>query len=111
MDHHAGAVDVRHPQIGAFLQAPSARVNQREADSITPPADAAKKLSHFGDGEDDRQLLLRRGPHDPKDGPATVERVLVEKAEAADGDGHGVAGVVLDTLEVEEVLTKFFLRD
>ena len=37
--------------------------------------------------------------------------MLVEKADAADGDGHGVAGVVLEVLEVEEVLTKFFLRD
>jgi hypothetical protein len=39
------------------------------------------------------------------------ERILVEGADAAYGDGHGVAGVVLAVLEVEEVLAQFCLGD
>jgi hypothetical protein len=37
--------------------------------------------------------------------------VCVEKLEAAQGDGTGTTGVVLDVLEIEEVVTEFFLRD
>ena len=48
--------------------------------------------------------------HDAEDVPVAVEGLLVAEANAADGDGHGVAGVVFDILEEEEVLPQLFLR-
>jgi hypothetical protein len=37
--------------------------------------------------------------------------VLIEKLDAAQGDGTGTARVVLDVLEIEAVGTAFLLRD
>ena len=82
-----------------------------ETNSVAWQSEALENLAHFGDAEDDGQLLFGHRPHDAKDGPATVERVLVEKADAADGDGHGVAGVMLDVLEIEKILAQFFLAE
>ena len=50
--------------------------------------------------------MTRSRPHDAKDGPVAVERLLIEKADPTDGDGHGVAGIVLDVLDEEEVLAQ-----
>ena len=37
-----------------------------------------------------------------------VQHPLKEKPVATDSDGHGVAGVMLEVLEIEEVLAQFF---
>ena len=48
-------------------------------------SDEGENFAHLGDAEDDGQFLFRRRAHDAEDGPAPVERVLVEEADAADG--------------------------
>jgi hypothetical protein len=94
----------------AFLQAQTAGVDGAEANSIARQSDAGKELAHFGEAEDYRQLLLRRRAHDVEGGPLFLQRVLKEKLEATDGDGHGVAGVMFDILDEEKVLAQFLPR-
>ena len=103
------AVDVGDLQMGAFLQAQAAGVDGGQTDLVARQSDAAENLAHFRAAEDDGQFLFRRRAHDVEDGPVSVERLLVEEPDAADGDGHGVAGVMFDVLEKEEVLAQFFL--
>jgi hypothetical protein len=111
VNHLPGAVDVGDAQIGSFLQTQAAGVDGAETNFVTRQSDVTENLTHLCEAEDDGQLLLRRRTHDAEDGPATVERLFVEESDPADGDGHRVAGVVFDVLEMEEVLPQFFLAD
>ena len=78
-------------QMRAFLQAQAAGVDGGQTNFVARQSDAAKNLAHFREAEDDGQLLFRGRTHDAEDGPVTVERLLVEEPDAADGDGHGRA--------------------
>ena len=83
----------------------------RETDLVTRPADESKNPAHFLGAEDDGQFLLWRRPHDAEDVPVATERIFIEETNTANGDGHGVAGVVFDILEEEKVLAQFCLAD
>src|SRR5229473_7580102 len=61
--------------------------------------------------ENDGEFLFRRWAHEVEGGPLFFQGALKKELDAADGDGHGVAGVMLDVLEVKEVLPQFFLAD
>jgi len=89
----------------------TSRVDGAEANLVTRQSNAGRKLTHFGDVEDDGQLLFGRRAHDVKRGPLFLQCVLKEKLESTDGDGHGVAGVMFDILDEEKVLAQFFLAD
>ena len=109
VNHHAPAVDVREAQIGSFLQPQPAGVDGGETNSVARQSHLSENLSHFREAEDDRQLLLRRRSQDAQDGPRAVEGLFVEELDAAEGDGHRVAGVMFDILDEEEVLAQLFL--
>ncbi len=109
VNHHAGAVDVSPAQIRSLLQTQAAGVDGAETNSVARQSHVRENLSHFRDAEDDRQLLLRRRSHNAEDGPRAVECLFVEELDASEGDGHGVAGVMFDILEEEEVLAQLFL--
>jgi len=55
--------------------------------------------------------MLRRRAHDIEERPVSVERLLKEEPDSAQGDGGRVARVMFDVDEVEEVLAEFFLGD
>ena len=98
----AGAVDVCEVQISALLQLQAARVDGREADFLAWQLKPAENLAHFGAIEDDGQFLFRGGPHNAKDGPLRLERLLIAEADATDGNGHGGARIMFAVLEEEE---------
>ena len=47
---------------------------------------------HF-DSHDDGQFLLGRGAHRVEDGPLFIRRLFIEEPDAADGNGHRMAGI------------------
>ena len=55
--------------------------------------------------------MLLGWPHEGQRSPFPLERMFVEELDAAQCDGAGAAGGVLDVLEVEEVVAQFFLCD
>src|SRR5215813_1470868 len=95
----------------AFLQAQTTAVDGGEANLVTRQSDVGKEVEHFGEAEDDGQLLFRRRAHDVEGGPFFLQRVLKEELEPTDGNGHGVARVMFDILDKEKVLAQFFLAD
>jgi hypothetical protein len=95
--------DWRHPV--------AAGVDGLETDLVAWQSGAGENLTHLFFAEDDGQFLFRRRAHDAEDGPITIERVLLEKADATDGNGHRGAGVMFAVLEMEEVLAQFFFAD
>jgi hypothetical protein len=107
----ASAVDLWDLKMGAFLKAQTAGVDRREADPVAQESDTAEKLSNFFDAEDDWKLFLAWGANKGEGGPRSAEGLLEEELDAAERDCARTAGVVLDILEIEEVLSEFFLRD
>jgi len=59
----------------------------------------------------DRQLLLPWRSYEVERRELSVQRLLVEKLDPADRDGRGGSRVLLDILDVQEILSKFFLAD
>jgi hypothetical protein len=111
MHQPASAVDIWDLQMGAFLKAQTARGDGCEADPVAQESDTAENPSHFLTAEDDRQLFLAWGANKGKGRPFSGERMLEEKLDPTQCDGAGAAGVFLDMLEVEEILSAFFLGD
>jgi hypothetical protein len=93
--------------MSAFLQAQTTGIDGGQTNLVTQHSDATKKLAHLLAAEDHGQLLVRGRTHDAEDGPVTIERLLVEEPDAANGDGHGVARVMFDVLGEKEVLPQF----
>ena len=106
-----GAVDVTDLEVSAFLQAQSTGIDGGETSPIAKQSDLRENLSHFFPAEDDGQLLFSRRAHQLERGQRTLEGVLVEELQAAQGDGGAAAGPVLDVLDVEKVLPQFFVAD
>ncbi len=92
-----------------FLQAQAAGVDGRETNFVTWQSHARQNLAHFREAEDDGQLLFRGRTHDAEDGPRAVEGLFVAELNAAEGDGHRVAGVMFDILDEEKVLAQLLL--
>jgi hypothetical protein len=93
------------------LQPQSARVDCPQTDSVAWQSDAAQYLSDFVWSEDHREFLLARRSDEVEDGPLSVQSLLEEELDAANGDGAGGPRPLLDILDVEEVLSEFFLGD
>jgi hypothetical protein len=66
---------------------------------------------HFFDAEDHRQLLLARRSNQFKRGKLSLERFIAEELDAADGDRRSGSRVLLDILDVQQILSEFFLSD
>ena len=111
MNEAASAVDVADLKVSAFLQAQSAGVEGGETSPIAKPSDLRENLSHFFPAEDDGQLLFARRAYQLECGERTLEGVLVEELQAAQGDGGAAARPVFDILNVEKVLPQFFVVD
>jgi len=111
VNHYPGTVEVGDLQMRPFLQAQTTGVDGGETDFVARQSNQSQKLSHFGHTEDDRQLPFGGWADDVESGPLLIQGVLKEELEPADGDGHSVARVVFDILQIEEVLAQLFLGD
>jgi hypothetical protein len=111
VEAHARRVDVSDLQVGAFLEAQATGRDGGETHPVARSFEVGQKGSALCDTEDDRERLFAWGSDKGPRGPCLLPGVLIEKLEAAQGDGTGTARVVLDILEIAKVVTKFFLRD
>jgi hypothetical protein len=111
MNQQASAVDIGDLKMGAFPKAQTAGVDGGEADPVAQESDTAENPVHLLTAEDDRQLFLAWGANKGEGRPLSGERMLEEKLDPAQGDGARAAGVLLDMLEVEEILSELFLGD
>jgi hypothetical protein len=68
-------------------------------------------LSHFFPTEHDGEFPFSRGANDLKRGQGPLQGVFVEELEAAQGDGGAAARPVFHILDVEKVLSQFFVID
>ena len=105
------AVQVCDLEVGTFLEAEAAGVDRGETSLVARQSDVAEDEADLLGAEDDGQLLLAGSAQDGEERPVAVKRLLEEELDAADGDGGGAAGVMLDVHEEEEVLAEFFLSD
>jgi hypothetical protein len=67
--------------------------------------------THLLDTQDDWELLLAWGAYKGQRGPFSLEGLLVEELDAAQRNGACAPRVVLDGLNIEEIVTQFFLCD
>jgi hypothetical protein len=111
MEHHPGTIDIPDLKLRPFLEPQTAGVDGRETDSVGWNYDEAEKLVNLLDAENGRKLFLAGRANEVQGRQVLVEGVLVEELDAAQGDGEGTAGVFLDILEMEEILSQFFLGD
>lgn len=85
--------------------------DRREADAVDRGAHGGEDGPHLVAAQDDRELLLARGPGHLEHGPRATERLLVEELDAAEGDRVCPSRDVLDRAQVNEVLTDLFFRE
>ena len=83
----ASAVDVADLKVSAFLQAQSTGVEGGQTSPIAQQSDLRENLSDFFPAQDDGQFLFARRAHQLECGERTLESVLVEELQAAQGDG------------------------
>ena len=97
--------------MGALLEAQATGVNRGEADARAEQAGTAEHRSHLFEAQDHGQFLLARGADNAEGGPVSVEGVLEEELDATQGNRARAPRVLLDILDVEEILSEFFLGD
>jgi len=112
VQEHALGVNVADLQIQALAQAQAAGVDGDQGDPVIEGRDGGENATDLGGGQDDRELELGVGS-DELDlrGPGSVEGLLPEQLDGADGLGRTGAGEAPFGLEVEEVLAQFLGGD
>ena len=105
----AGTVDIRHLQLDTFLQTQATGANGTQADPVVRPSQAAQDAAHFLAAENDRQLVLAWRPHKAQRRPRSLQGMLVEELDTAQSHRASIARSLFLVLQVEEVLTEFFL--
>lgn len=111
VNHHSSRVNGSHLKMSAFLESQPARVDSSQTGSIARQADERENQPDFIAREDDGELLFARRANQFEGSESFVEGMLVEELDTADCDGGSGARVVLDVLEVEEVLSEFFVSN
>ena len=112
VQEHALGVDVADLEVQTLAQAQAAGVDGDQGDPVIEGRDSGEDATDLGGGQDDRELELGVGA-DELDlrGPGTVEGLLPEQLDGADGLGGTGAGEAPFGLEVEEVLAQFLGAD
>ncbi len=105
------AVDVADLQADAFLQPQPAGVDGGQADAIRRAVHTGQDLTDLGGTKHRRQFLLVGRADQVEGGPVAPQGVLEEELDAAQRQGRGAAGDVLDVVEVEEVLAEVLFAD
>jgi hypothetical protein len=111
VDHPPRAVDIRNPKMSSLLKAQTAGIDGREAGPVALKPDEAENLENLIMAENNGKLLLAGRANQVKSREVSVENLLEEELDAAQGNGRGRAGEFLDILEKEKVLSELFLRD
>ncbi len=111
VDHQARAIDICNAKMSPFLKPQTAGIDGRETDAVTLKPDEAENLENFIMAEDDGKPLLTRRANQVESGQVSVENLLEEELDAAQGNGRRRAGEFLDILEKEKVLSELFLGD
>jgi hypothetical protein len=97
--------------MGPLLKPETTGGERGEAHAGARQSHAAEKLADLFETEDHRQLFLAWRSHKTPGGPVAVEGLLEEELDAAQRDRARTAGVLLDILEGEAVLSEVFLTD
>jgi hypothetical protein len=111
LDQLASAVDILHVEMGAFLQAQTTGVERGEAHAVARQSHAAEQPADLFEAEDHGQFFLPWRAHKAQGSPVSVEGLFEEELDAAQRDRARTAGVLLDMLDVQEILSEFFLGD
>jgi hypothetical protein len=111
MDHHAGAIDIGDFEMESFLKSQAAGVHGGEIGMVVGGLDVGKNASDFFDAQDSREATFILGSKDTEDVPTAVKHVLVEEADTAVADAHGLGGPSVDVFAVEEVVLEFLLGE
>ena len=111
VNHPARAIDILNLKMSSFQEPQTTGINRREASPITLQPDEAENPTNLLRAQDDRKLLFASRANKVENGEVSLESVLEEKLDTAKSNGDAAAGVFLDILEIEEILSKLFLRD
>lgn len=112
VQEHPLGVNVADLEPQAFAQTQAAGVDADQTDAVVQEGHASQETAHFGGAQDDRQFELGIGTNQlDLGGPGTLEGFLPEEFDGAEGLGGGLAGDLLDGLEVKEVLAELLGRD
>src|SRR6185503_13323988 len=108
VQHSSRAVDVSHPNVSAFLQSQAARIDSRKTDSIPRQSHSLEYPQHLFHAQDHWQLLLALRSYKFERREVSVQRFLIEELDPADRDCRRGSRVLLDSLDVQEILSEFF---
>jgi hypothetical protein len=111
VEHHPGAIDILDLKLSSLLKPQTAGIDSREADAVDWNLDEAENPANLIGAEDDRQLFLAGRANKAQSGQVLVESMLEEELDAAQSDSERTARVFLDILEMEEILSQFFVSD
>lgn len=112
MQEHAFGIDVAHVDVKTFVQAQTAGIDGGQTDTMVEKGNVIEQAAHFGGREDDGQFELKVGASQLDfGGPESLEGFLPEELDGAKGLGGGLAGNLLDGLEMEEVLAELLGAD
>ena len=101
---HPGGVQIGNLQAPAFIQTQGAGINGGQAGPINGRAHGAQNLLDFLAAQDHGQLVGFGRAEQFEAGPVSLEGVLEEEFDGAQGDGGGGAGDFLLQGQVQELL-------
>jgi hypothetical protein len=111
VDQQASAIAIGDLPMSPLLQAEPTGVERGQAHAVAGESHAAKKPVDLFAAEAHRQLLLPWWSHDGEDGPVAIEGMLEEELDATQCNCARAPRVLLDMLEVEAILSEFFLGE
>lgn len=108
----ASGVNVADLQTQGFAQTQAAGIDRGQCDAMIEGGHGGKDAAHLPSGEDDREFERGIGADQIEfGGPDAFEGFLPEEFEGADDLGGGLAGDLLDGLEMNAVLAELLDRD
>ena len=112
VNEHALGINVADFQTQGFAQTQAAGINEDQTDPMVQGGDGGEDAAGFGGGKDDGEFELGIGADQFEfGGPDALEGFLPEQFEGADDLGGGLAGDLLDGLEVDAILAELLGGD
>ena len=109
VNHHSTAVNISDSKMCSLLQPQPAHVDRRETHPVAQQPDTTEDLSSLFDAEDGGELFLAGRTNQLEHRPFSPQRPLDKELDPAQRDGRCGACIVLDILDVQEILSEFFL--
>ena len=105
-------INVTDLEVQAFAQTQAAGIDRDQSDAMIKGGNGGEEASGFGGGEDDGEFELGIGADQIEfGGPDAFEGFFPEELEGADDLGGGLAGDLLDGLEMDAVLAELLGGD